>query len=103
MPFTSSKSRNVRKNSRRRSIMAASWSVSSCSPWPPRGLHQAADQYQPDDCQRDKHFPPQPHELIVPVSQESREKPQETDKKESDLQQQPGQPARRQPGQADRV
>src|SRR5579859_951052 len=103
MPLTSSKSRNVRKNSRRRSIMRAPSAGSlstSFSPWPPRRAHKDADQDQPDECQRNEDLPAQAHYLVVAIARESCTKPQEAKQHKGDLDQQPGHAPSGKPGQS---
>src|SRR5260221_11275774 len=77
MPFTSSTSRKVLKNSLILSITK--------SPNIPRRLHPDGDHDQPHDRERYEHLPAKAHDLVVAVARERRPEPQEQRHHEEDL------------------
>src|SRR5256885_14477374 len=87
IPFTSSTSRKVLKNSRILSITK--------SPYVPGCLHPHRDHDQPHDRERYEHLPAQPHDLVVAVARERRPEPQEQRHHEEYLGEQPSERRRR--------
>src|SRR3989442_6249114 len=81
MPFASSTSRKVLKNSRILSITK--------SPYVPGRLHPDGDHDQPYDRERYEYLPSEPHDLVVAVARERRPEPQEQRHHEEDLGEQP--------------
>src|SRR5947209_14994766 len=81
IPFTSSTSRKVLKNSRILSITR--------SPYVPWRLHPDRDHDQPHDRKRYEHLPAEPHDLVVAVARERRPEPQDQRHHDEDLGEQP--------------
>src|SRR5258708_14556251 len=86
MPFASSTSRKVLKNSRAFSIML---SITKSRPYVPRRLHPRGDHDEPHDRERYEYLPAEPHDLVVAVARERRPEPQEQRHHEEDLGEQP--------------
>src|ERR1019366_1401084 len=66
------------------------------APLPPpiRGLHPHRNHHDPDDGERNKHFPAKAHELVIAITRKGRAEPQEQEQYEGDLAQQPDEAVR---------